>query len=177
MVLTAARIERGGRAGNPAAKTGGGVGAAFVGGSGGVRLGASGPGGSTRWDLAALGDGTARPERHQKRRFAASSAPAGLGEAAALGCMRSQRVGMAAQGVRLGLRRGSQGSRAGFWRGGSPGISAGDHGGALRTRGGCGRREKGPTGGVPAQRDGASATLAGGTGVNGRGERVRRGAG
>src|SRR6185503_15969848 len=60
--------------------------AAFVGGSGGVRLGASGPGGSTRWDLAVLGDGTARPERHRQRRFAASSAPAELGETAALGC-------------------------------------------------------------------------------------------
>jgi len=59
---------------------------------------------------------------------------------------------------------------------------------AQRDPGGdCGRGElrerrlreegEGPTGGVPAQRDGASATLAGGTGVNGRGERVRRGAG
>jgi len=133
--------------------------AAFAGGSGGVRLGASGPGGSTRWYLAALGDGTARPERHRRRRFAASSAPAELGEAAVLGCMRGQRDGMAAQGGRLGLRRGSQGSRAGFWRGGSPGISAGDHGGALRTRGGCGRREKGPTGGAgrPEREAGASA--------------------
>ena len=37
------------------------------------------------------------------------------------------------------------------WHGGSPGISAGDRGGVLRARGGCGRREKGPTGGVPAQ--------------------------
>jgi hypothetical protein len=37
------------------------------------------------------------------------------------------------------------------WRGGSPGISAGDRGGALRARGGCGWREKGPTGGTGLQ--------------------------
>ena len=57
-----------------------------MGGSGGVRLGASGPGGSTPWDLAVLGDGAARPERHRQRRIATSSAPAEQGEAAALGC-------------------------------------------------------------------------------------------
>ena len=51
-------------------------------------------------------------------------------------------------GVRLGLRRGSQGSRAGFWRGGSPGILAGDHGGAccerLSGRRGRAGRGRGP---------------------------------
>jgi len=83
-------------------KAGGGVGRRSRGGSGGVRLGASGPSGSTRRYLAALGDGTARPERHRRRRFAASSAPAELGEAAVLGCMRGQRDGMAAQGTRRG---------------------------------------------------------------------------
>ena len=40
---------------------------AFVEGSGGGRLWASGPGGSTKWDLAVLGDGAARPEWHRLR--------------------------------------------------------------------------------------------------------------
>ena len=46
--------------------------AAVVEGSGGGRLGASGPDGSTQWDLAVLGDWAARPERHRQRRIAAA---------------------------------------------------------------------------------------------------------
>ena len=45
--------------------------AAFVEGSGGGRLEASGPGGSTQRDPAVLEDGAARPERHRQRRVAA----------------------------------------------------------------------------------------------------------
>ena len=41
-------------------------------GSGGGRLGASGPCGSTQWDLAVLGDGAARPEWNRQRRIAAA---------------------------------------------------------------------------------------------------------
>ena len=46
--------------------------AAVMEGSGGGRLGASGPGGSTQWDLAVLGDGAAWPERHRQRRIVAA---------------------------------------------------------------------------------------------------------
>jgi hypothetical protein len=110
-----------------------------------VRLGASGPGGSTRCDLAVLRDGAARPERHRQRRFAASSAPAELGEAAALGCMRGPRDGVAAQGGAAGFKKGKPGISGGVLARGSPGISAGDHGSAL-LRGATGKAE--PTGGV-----------------------------
>ena len=46
--------------------------AAFVEGSGGGRLGASGPGGSMQRDPAVLEDGAARPEQHRQRRVAAA---------------------------------------------------------------------------------------------------------
>ena len=71
-------------------------------GSGGGRLGASGPGGSTKWDLAVLGDGAARPERHRLRRIAAAELLCGEAGAAAL---RSAKGGRE-RGKRRGRRKG-----------------------------------------------------------------------
>ena len=71
-------------------------------GSGGGRLGASGPGGSTKWDLAVLGDGEARPERHRLRRIAAAELLCGEAGAAAL---RSAKGGRE-RGKRRGRRKG-----------------------------------------------------------------------